>query len=278
MKKLLRCLAGTCLMVAMAPCFGAEGWLLIGKDGRQSLVYGTDAGFQAIASLGNVTLYNNADNFIGLVTRDYITRAGKLLVVNKKTKTVEISWPVYTVPSSQLLGPSGDLLLLDEFAYFVSVRVDSEGQLLEPNPRGGLFDLTKISIKSGDVEMYPLPRELTSPRVSGLDGTLVVYSENDALMWTLDETEKSVQPIAGKLRSKVLNLVRSDGRPDPSDNVAMQAMPGTLSSAHDGSQVFVDTSGVVQKVSRTGETKALWNLSNIFPGFTPQQTRFIELQ
>lgn len=277
MKKLTLCLAATAAMIASVPCLSAEGWLLVGKDGRQSLVYATRAGIQQVATLGNSTVYDNTGDKIAIVTRDYATKSGKLLVVDKATRTTELTWPLYSVPSTQLLGPSEDLALVGESAYFVAVRVDFNGQPLEPNELGGSFDLNKVSLRTGDVAIVPLPREMTNPRATTVDGELILYSGGGSVTWTLDEAANTVQPVAGKPRAAVISRIHRDGMPDPSSKLAKKAMPGTFDSLADGSQVFVDMSGAVQKVSKDGSAETLWNLSVMLPGTTPQQTRVIEL-
>jgi len=254
----------------------AEGWLLVSKDGRQSLVYGSSTGFQQVALLGNVTIYDNAGPKIGVLSRDNGLRGGNLLIVDKQSHRIESSWPVYQFPATQLLGPTEDLLLTDSHAYFVSVRLDPEGNPLEPNALGGFFDLVRIDLQMGDTSMYTLPREMTNPRVTGVGGRLALFSGKNPVAWTFDDATQSVKLLGGRARMNVAKLI-DDGVPDPSDKLVAGAIPGTLATLPDESRVFVDSGGVIHRVNKDGKAESLWNLSTLLPGTTPSLTRIIEL-
>lgn len=275
----LHIVAVLALAAAIPPVsHAAEGWLLVSKDGRQSLVYASTAGFHPIASLGHITIYDNAGPKIALLTRDNALRGGSLQIVDKRMRRVELTWPVYVFPASQLLGPSEDLLLLEEYAYFVSVRFDSTGQPIGPNSLGGYFDLTRVSLKIGDVESFPMPREITNPRLTGIGDRPIIYSSNGKYTWSFEEETHSVALIAGKYRANLAARQRDDGIPDPGDELTSGAIPGTLASLADGSRVFVDQAAVVHKIAKDGKAETLWNLATQLPGITPSLVRIIELQ
>ena len=77
--------AGIVLAGTAAPLHASEGWLLIDKSGRDSLVYATGSGMQTVAELGDLTIYANPAGRLGIITRDKRQESGQLLVVDKAT-------------------------------------------------------------------------------------------------------------------------------------------------------------------------------------------------
>jgi hypothetical protein len=274
--------ASVFLIVALAAasvsnsCWSAEGWLLLSKDGRQSLVYAKPNGFQLVVELGNISVYANEEKTLGILTRDTGLRAGKLLLIDKELRQVQTTWPVYVYPISQLIGSTEDLRLIDGYAYFVSVRLDSEGHFTSPNTRGGYFDLSRVSIASGDVESYPMPREITNPRLTDADGHLIIYADRGEQMWTFSDAKKLVESIAGNIHVNFAKL-RDFGNANPADKFAADAIPGTVTALPDESEVFVDRSNVIRRSYKTGVQETLWKLNELSPGVTPAMTRVIEL-
>lgn len=257
-------------------CWSAEGWLLLSKDGRQSLVYAKPNGFQPVVRLGSISVYANQEKTLGILTRDMGLRTGKLLLIDKELRQVQTTWPVYVYPATQLIGATEDLQLIDGFAYFVSVRLDSEGHFTTANTRGGYFDLSRVSITSGDVESYPMPREITNPRLTDADGHLIIYADQGEQLWTFSDAKKVVEPIAGNIQVDLAKL-REFGNVNPSDKFAADAIPGTATALPDESEVFVDRSNVIRRSYKSGVQETLWKLNELSPGVTPSMTRVIEL-
>jgi hypothetical protein len=63
-------------------CWSAEGWLILSKGGRQTLVYAKPTGFQPVVGLGNISVYSNEEKMIGILTRDSRLHASKLLLID----------------------------------------------------------------------------------------------------------------------------------------------------------------------------------------------------
>lgn len=268
------------LSAALVPhvCTAAEGYLLLTKTGRQSLVHVSDRGMQQIATLGQVTVYGSNAEKIGVLSRDNNTRAGTFLLVDKATRHVDASWPVYVFPASQLLGPSEDLVVTDEYAYFVSVRFDTEGLPMGPNTLGGGFDFNRLALRDGVLDMVPLPREVTNPRLTEIDGEPIVYSSTTGLVWSFDPVEKSMHPATSKSQQLLGKAGRRDGMRDPSDPATARALPGTVSDTAARSRVFLDDKGVVQQASEDGKTVPLWDVATQVPGAVLQLTRVINVR
>jgi len=260
-------------------CWSAEGWLILSKDGRQTLVYAKPTGFQPVVGLGNISVYSNEEKMIGILTRDSRLHASKLLLIDKDSRQVLTTLGLYVFPATQLIGPTEDLRIIDGYAYFVSVRLDSEAHFIGENSLGSYFDLSRIELApgSGKVESYPMPREITNPRLTEAGGHLVIYADRGEQLWTFSNSAKAVVVIAGNLHVD-LDKLRAFGTPDPSDKHAADAIPGTVTRMPDDSEVFVDQSNVIRRSSKSGVQETLWKLNDLSPGVTPSMTRVIELK
>jgi hypothetical protein len=267
-------LSGIALAGLAAPLRASEGWLLIDRSGRDALVYATGSGMQTVAELGDLTIYANAPDRIGIITRDKKAGTGQLLVVDKATRSVTSTWALDLYPGSQLLGPSEEMALVGDSAYFASVRYAENGVDFEPNAEGGYFDFNRMSLADGAIDSFALPREFTNPRIAVAGTTVYLFPDNSSPAWKLDEANGRVV----KSDENITNPhILKDAGAGPLQ-VAVGASPGTLSRLPDRSIVYVDSqSGAIESKSPTGRVRELWNPEKQVPGITRSGTRVIEI-
>lgn len=262
------------LTVAAVPARSAEGWLLIDASGRDALVYATEAGLQTIAELGDLTIYANPPDRLGVITRDKKAGVGKLLVVDKATRAITTMWPVDLYPGSQLLGPSEEMALVGDSAFFTSVRYASDGVDFVPNAEGGYFDFNRMSLKDGAIDSFALPREFRNPRIVVSGTQVYLFPDNNAKPWKLDEPNGRVVMTNENITNP---HILKDAGAGPLQ-VAVGAAPGTLSRMSDRSIVYVDAdSGAIESKSASGRVRELWNPEKQVPGLVRSGTRVIEI-
>lgn len=271
MKSLIACVALTFLATSL---HASEGWLLVDKSGRYELVYATANGLQTVAELGDLVIYASPPDRIGIITRDKKAQTGKLLVVDKATRAVTGEWTLDLYPGSQLLGPSEEMALVGDAAYFASVRYASNGVDFEPNTEGGFFDFNRMSLADGAIDSFALPREFTNPRIVVVGATVYLFPNNSSPAWKLDEAHGRVV----KANENITNPhILKDAGAGPLQ-VAVGAAPGTLSRLPDRSIVYVDAqSGAIESKSPGGRVRELWNPEKQVPGISRTGTRVIEV-
>jgi hypothetical protein len=252
----------------------SEGWRLINKSGRDELVYATAQGMQTVAELGDLTIYANPPDRIGIITRDKKAGTGQLLVIDKATRAVTSTWTMDLYPGSQILGPSEEMALVGNAAYFASVRYASNGVDFEPNAEGGYFDFNRMSLADGAIDSFALPREFTNPRIVVIGTTVYLFPNNSSKAWKLDEANGRVV----KAQEDIVNPhILKDAGAGPLQ-VAVGAAPGTLSRLPDRSIVYVDAqSGAIESKSPSGHVRELWNPEKQVPGISRTGTRVIEV-
>ncbi len=252
----------------------SEGWLLIDKSGRDELVYATAQGMQTVAELGDLTIYANPPDRIGIITRDKKAGTGQLLVIDKATRAVTSTWTMDLYPGSQILGPSEEMALVGNAAYFASVRYASNSVDFEPNAEGGYFDFNRMSLADGAIDSFALSREFTNPRIVVIGTTVYLFPNNSSPAWKLDEANGRVV----KAQEDIVNPhILKDAGAGPLQ-VAVGAAPGTLSRLPDRSIVYVDAqSGAIESKSPSGHVRELWNPEKQVPGISRTGTRVIEV-
>ncbi len=257
-----------------APLQASEGWLLVNKSGRDALVYATGTGMQTVAELGDLTIYANPPDRIGIITRDKKAGTGQLLVVDKATRAITKTWALDLYPGSQVRGPSEEMALVGGSAYFVSVRYASDGENFEPNAEGGYFDFNRMSLADGAIDSFALPREFTNPRVAVVGTAVYLFPNNSSPAWKLDEANGRVMRSDENIPNP---HILKDAGAGPLQ-VAVGAAPGTLSRLSDQSIVYVDAnSGAIESKSPSGHVRELWNPEKQVPGIARSATRVIEI-
>jgi hypothetical protein len=275
MKMFMRMLFGALIASIASHSFGADAWLVIEGQGQTSLVHASEHRFEVIEAPGRVMVFANAGARVGAITYDHPTRLSHLLLVDEKTQKIEAIWPLAEFPASQLMGPSEDLVVQGDHAYFISVRYASDGSTIERNDLGGAFDLIRVSIKNGKEEKISIPKESANPRLSTVGGTVVITETFSARAWGFDE------------KAKVLNAL-DDGDYRHFGNSRRGMVPGasptefiaddSVFELPDASAAYVDIkTNTVRLKSKNGEPQVLWDLNQEMPGSTPSIARVISI-
>jgi hypothetical protein len=186
-----------CLLSFAYSCssLAADGWLLLFDNRNHLLARASDAGVEPAVTLGNYTLYGSTDSNVAALSFDTNSQQGKLVVIQKATGKILHDWPITSFPATQMSGPSSDLVLVQDQAYFVSIRW-GRGDTIVPNDLGGMFDLNRISLADGHVDSIALPKELRAPRPALVVGRIMVSDGVAERTWCVDFERGSVRKIA----------------------------------------------------------------------------------
>jgi hypothetical protein len=155
------------------------------------LVHATSIGKKVILQLGNVVSFGRDRNRLALLSLDD-RKSAELVIFDQDYKKVLKRWPVAARPVSQLAGATEDIVLRPEVAFFAVVRFAADQNSLHRNELGGAFDLASVTLSDGKLETWPLPRELSNPRLVQSGGVVYVMNGERGAVWSLDETHHAV--------------------------------------------------------------------------------------
>ena len=204
-------------LFAAGAASAADEWRLEGHGDQDVLVHATSIGKKVILQLGDVQSFGKDRDRIALLSLDD-RKTTELLIFDKGFKKVVKRWPVAVRPVSQLAGITEDIVLRPDVAFFAVVRFAADQNSIQRNSLGGAFDLAGVSLSDGRLESWPLPRELTNPRVVQADGVVYVMNGERGAVWALDEASHTVAPVeAARIAS--LRLKPSPQPPLNSDAV-----------------------------------------------------------
>jgi hypothetical protein len=206
------------LLAAGAAC-AADEWRLEGHGDQDVLVHATSIGKKVILQLGDVQSFGKDRDRIALLSLDDHKNT-ELLVFDKGFKKVVKRWPVAARPVSQLAGITEDIALRPDVAFFAVVRFANDQNSIRRNQLGGAFDLAGVALADGRLETWPLPKELTNPRVVQADGVVYVMNGERGAVWSLDEASHVVTPVEAD-RVAALRLKPSPQPPLNADAVVV---------------------------------------------------------
>ena len=172
-----------------------------------------NAGMQTVAELGNLTIYANPPGKLAVLTRDKRAETGKLLIVDKATRGITVTWPVDLYRGCQLTGPSEDMALVGDFAYFSACGTRRTAVDFESNTEGGFFDFNRMSLKDGVIDLFALPRVFSNPRIVVTGTTVYLFPDNRSTAWKLDEVNGRVVANDGNHREPAHSQGRRRGAP-----------------------------------------------------------------
>jgi hypothetical protein len=204
------------LFTTGAAC-AADEWRLEGHGDQDVLVHATSIGKKVILQLGDVQSFGKDRDRIALLSLDE-HRNTELLIFDKGFKKVVKRWPVAARPVSQLAGTTEDIVLRPDAAFFAVVRFAADRNSIQRNQLGGAFDLASVSLADGRLDSWPLPAELTNPRVVQADGVVYVMNGERGAVWSFDQASHTVLPVEAA-RVASLRLKPSPQPPLNSDAV-----------------------------------------------------------
>jgi hypothetical protein len=177
--------------------FAQQGWILLG-GGDQGDIYRAEegGGLRHVARVGNSVTYGETESALAVISRRTYSDPMLLQIFDKKTEKTTAEWPLPGFSVQQLSGPSRDVALTDQFAYYVSIRYGKDGQSLEPNELGGNFDFHRVALADGRSDRYPLSPQCANPRVVAFAGSPLVYSWNGSRVWVFDSGASPLEALA----------------------------------------------------------------------------------
>lgn len=276
MKRPIMLLIGFVLASMSMASARMEGWILIYDTNGHALIHTKGGGIRTVARLGDLTVFGNTPNKVAVLTRDKVTRNGRILVVDKQSTKVEASWPTNLYPTSLLSGPSEELILRDDSAYFCSIRFASDEASIDANSLGGTYDLNVVSLATGKIRSIPIPPEIESPHLLARGEAILLFSGER--IWRLEEDVNSFSEIDSKAFA-FEKLARGE-RAAAASRAAERGAMANSSKVLPGSAVaFVDAkTGSVRELLKDGQVVELWDIARKYPGAVVSQTRVIDIR
>ncbi len=174
-----------------------QAWVLL-AGGDHGDIYRAEegGGVRHVARVGNSVTYGETESALAVISRRTFADPMLLQIFDKKTEKTIVQWPLPGFSVLWLSGPSRDVALTDEFAYYASIRYAADGRSPEPNELGGNFDLYRVALADGKSDRFPLSPECANPRVVALAGSPVVYSWNGSRVWVFDSGASPLEALA----------------------------------------------------------------------------------
>ena len=168
-----------------------ELWLLLSHEsGQDTVVVPAGSALRTVASPGRVASYGQSDRMLGFLSYEMPLARHVLTLVDKPTQgvaaSVLIDMNANVHPVRWMSGAILNLVLTDQFAYFVSYTYTEGDSGPNRNPSGGIFDLDRVTLADGKLEQFPLPSECVNPRVVDFEGMPLVYSWEGYGVWKFD--------------------------------------------------------------------------------------------
>jgi len=177
------------------PCGAEEIWLLASRGGSSELMYSDAGGLKLLATAGDRTFYGTSGSRIGVVSRVLGTARAHLMIVDVTKHEVSADWPIMTYPAAQLSGPTRDLVLQGDFAYFVSMPAESGRIGAATGSEAASYVLNKVSLVNGMTQELPIPTRCGDPRLlTGTDAP-TFYCSNSLGLWKLDSATSTIRPL-----------------------------------------------------------------------------------
>jgi hypothetical protein len=195
MKSLLASLLAVLFAGISSTSFAQEAWLLLYQNGHYTVATASAAGISSVLDLGEQVSYGESDQLIGVMSNKTSYGTWVLYLIDKASKKVVSSQAVSGHPVVQLSGPSRDIVLTDQFAYFVTVRYGTGNASIEPNAAGGSFDFNRLSLADGASQSFPLPKECVNPRMVAFGGIPVVYAWEGYGMWKFNSVKPGLDTV-----------------------------------------------------------------------------------
>jgi hypothetical protein len=174
-----------------------QAWVLL-AGGDQGDIYRAEqgGGLRHVARVGHSVTYGETETALAVISRRTFADPMLLQIFDKKTEKAIVQWPLLGFSVRLLSGPSREVALTDEFAYYASIRYAADGRSPEPNELGGNFDLYRVALADGKSERYPLSPECANPRVVAFADSTVVYSWNGSRVWVFDSDASPLEALA----------------------------------------------------------------------------------
>ena len=175
--------------------FSQSAWLLLHQNGHFTVASASPAGIHNVLDVGEQVTYGQSEQVLGILSNKPAYGEWVLYLIDKSSQRVLSSQVVTGHPVIQLSGPSPDLVLTSQFAYFVTVRYTADNTSLEQNAAGGSFDFNQLSLADGSLRTFPLPKECVNPRVVTFGDAPVVYAWEGYGVWRFNSTKPGLETL-----------------------------------------------------------------------------------
>jgi len=181
-------------------------WLLIASiwitlhDGTNELV--TELGPRGpvtVLSHAMTMAFGESPTQIAVVSYERAAAQSQLRIIDKQTRQVLATWPIPATPVTLLSGAAPDIVLLGEAAYLLThASILEPGQAIVRNSRGGMFNVVRIALRTGETRMLPLGNVFANPRLCDFGGIPVVTDWAGYSVWRLAPNGKNFIAVIGK--------------------------------------------------------------------------------
>jgi hypothetical protein len=172
--------------------------LLVSREGEHALARAEGGQLRTLLPLGDKLTYGESASALAILSQKRANGGYQLDIVNKVTGELVRSWPIEGYAAGALSGASRDVVLTRTHAFFATVRYAADRRSIEPNEKGGSFDLNALSLADGSVRRVALPRNCLAPRLVDFGGTPLVYSWNGTDVWKLDQRKMQLQEVVSR--------------------------------------------------------------------------------
>jgi hypothetical protein len=200
-------------LLAALPASAGNVWLTL-NDGKHELVkeLGADGGLVTVLEHSFTVAFGESPTQIALISHDQAAAQNQLRVIAKETRQVLWIWPVAATPVQQASGPAPDIVLVEDAAYLLAHTMTLAANAAPVrNERGGMFNVLRIALRTGETTVLPLGKEFRNPRLANFDGVPLVTDWAGYAVWRLASDRNSMTSVIEEEHlADILRAERSD--------------------------------------------------------------------
>jgi hypothetical protein len=191
-----------------------ESWLLLSHPtGEDTVVLSDGSSLRTIAAPGRVVSYGQSARTLGFLSYEVALARHVLTLIDKPTQEVTatalVDMSENVQPVQWMTGAILNLVLTDQFAYFVSFGRPAGESGVARNPSGGLYDLDRVRLTDGKLDQFPLPKDCVNPRVVDFEGAPLVYSWEGFGVCKLDVAKRTAVTLVST--ADVRDIIEREG-------------------------------------------------------------------
>ena len=216
-----------------------QAWLLLYRSGHFEVARASNGTLENIADVGELKSYGQSPRALAFLSRDTSNNSFFANIIDKSSARVTLTRPIAGYVASHMAGPVDDVVVTQDYLYFVTMRIGANG-VLELNQKQGRLDFNQVALADGTLKTFPLPKECATARVANFGGIPLVYTWNGYGVWKFDVAAGTLKRIVA-LRDVGDVLTAEDARKQ-----SPTAAPGPFAD-----QVVVPGAGVF-RLSKLG--------------------------
>jgi len=168
-----------------------EAWLLLNRSGHFAVSRLSDNVLENIDDVGDLVSYGQSQRYMAFISRNTSLNRSVLKIVNKSTHQVRFTWSIGARVLPHMASPMEDLVLNDEYVYFVTMRPGADNV----NSAGGKLDFNQLRLADGTVKTFALPRECTTSHLIDFNGIALIYAWNGFDIWKFDASADALTQL-----------------------------------------------------------------------------------